>query len=538
MFHKSKRVLALLLCTVLTFSLLAVPTPADALGAVECTNPNGHKFIQVIETNPESVGYKPECPNTTVYQLKCEYCSAERGYYGGNHAWSGWTENGDGTRSRYCTQCGAQETGSGTETSHTHTLRTVTVAATCTKDGYSYERCTKCDYEGPRTVLPATGHNPVDDDDCRTPPRCTVCGELLWDGKTYPAIHNFGGAYEYDENGHWQHCQNEGCSAISAVSRHRTTGGVGDCTRGETCSECGATVAMGREHNFENAKVGIINATGHFLICTNPGCGMTQFFSHSFSGGKCTVCGQVDPNYQPSEQQGNQVAQTKKEEQKPSAGQETPAAQEEPAVQELPAAQVATVAQAPQEKHPDVVSKFSDVAAGKWYTGDIQRVVDAGLMSGMTDSTFGPDANVNRAMLATLLYRLEGEPSASGASFSDVKSTAYYADAVSWAAEKGIVTGYGNGSFQPKQDITRQELVTALYRYAKQAGYNPVSKASLDTFTDWNEVAPWAYEAMAWAYQVGIFNGRSGNLLAPTATATRAEVATMIVRFMDLTGAQ
>ena len=569
MCHKSKRFLSLLLCGALLFSLSAFHTHADALGLdKECTNPNGHKFIQVEETNPASVGYTPECPGATViYQLKCEYCSAERGYYGGGHAWSGWTNNADGTRSRTCTQCGQQQSENVGGPSHTHTMETVTVPATCTQDGYTYERCTKRDYEGPKTVIPATGHKAVDDDDCRTPPHCSVCGELLWDGKTYPAVHNFSGPYEYDENGHWRHCVNPGCSAVSPVSRHRTTGGVGDCTKGEVCSECGVTVSMGRGHNFENAKVGITTAAGHYLICANPGCGQTQFFAHSFSAGKCAVCGVADPNYKPGQEQSKQEEQTPEEKKEPEAPAEqgaqgaqkapeaqvsqgeqkapetqaAPAAPEAQETQTAQAAQASQTAQAPQVAQgntPVVDKKFSDVSANAWYAGNVQRVVEAGLMNGVSDSSFSPNTNVNRAMLVTILYRLADQPGPGMGNFIDVKESAYYADAVSWAATTGIVTGFKDHSFQPKQDITRQELATILYRYAKWMGYPMDGADDLSAFADRGQIASWAYEAMAWANGAGILNGRGGNELAPTATATRAEVATMMVRLMDLMGAQ
>ena len=610
--HQVKRFLSLLLCGVMLVSLSAVHVHA-ASGSQACSNPGGHVFQGVKDTNPESVGYYPECPNAEVYQLKCMYCDQERGYYGGQHEWSDWTDNGDGTRSRACELCGEGQTGKVPAPSHTHTLVTVTTSATCTQDGVTYQRCTKCDYEGPRTVLPATGHDPVDDDDCRTPPRCSVCGELLWDGKTYPAVHNFSGPYEYDENGHWQHCQNPGCSAVSATARHRTTGGVADCTKGEVCSECGATVSTARGHNFENAKVGITTAAGHYLICANPGCGQTQFFAHSFSAGKCAVCGVADPNYKPAqeperqeepENQGPQEEQNGQkgpeepaapenpvmpeepvtseepatpEEKAPQEGQKEPeeaqepkpvqgtqasqgsqtaqttqgtqasqtaqATQETQASQETQTAQVTQVTQEPQVSQavvaqvtqaPAVTEKFSDVSAGAWYAGSVQRVVEAGLMNGVSDSAFSPNTNVNRAMLATILYRLAGEPGPGVDNFGDVKATAYYADAVSWAAATGMVTGYGNNSFHPNQDITRQELATILYRYAKWMGYAVDGGKDLSAYTDRGQIASWARDAMAWANGAGLINGRGENTLAPTATATRAEVATMMARMMDL----
>ena len=222
----------------------------------------------------------------------------------------------------------------------------------------------------------------------------------------------------------------------------------------------------------------------------------------------------------------------------------TPAAPAAPAASGGFAAPAGSAAPAIQEEAPvqesqvNVAAQFSDVAASGWYTNSIQRVVDAGLMNGVADDAFSPDTNMDRAMLATILYRMAGQPVASAASFSDVESAAYYANAVSWAAETGILTEVGTDTFLPTQNITRQLLATALYRYAKCSGYAVDGSGDLAAYTDRDEISSWAYEAMAWANRVGIVNGRGDSRLAPTDTATRAEVATMLVRFMDFIAAQ
>lgn len=186
-----------------------------------------------------------------------------------------------------------------------------------------------------------------------------------------------------------------------------------------------------------------------------------------------------------------------------------------------------------------VAAKFSDVSTNVWYVSSVQRVVDAGLMNGVADDAFSPNTNMNRAMLATILYRMAGQPVASVSSFSDVASSAYYADAVSWVAEMDILTeGSTADAFLPTQNITRQELATALYSYAKCAGYAVDGPDGLASYTDRAQISDWAYEAMTWANRVGIVGGRGDNQLAPTDTATRAEVATMLVRFMDFAAAQ
>ena len=177
---------------------------------------------------------------------------------------------------------------------------------------------------------------------------------------------------------------------------------------------------------------------------------------------------------------------------------------------------------------------FRDVAAGQWYTEAVLEAASKGIMNGMGDGTFAPQANLKRAMLVQILYNLEGRPAVSGgAAFGDVAPGDWYAPAVAWAAGEKLVEGYG-GNYAPLADITREQLVTVLWRYARWKGA-AASGGSLEGFADAAEVSSWAAEAMGWAVGAGLLKGRTADTLAPRGEATRAEVATLMLRFTALT---
>ena len=174
---------------------------------------------------------------------------------------------------------------------------------------------------------------------------------------------------------------------------------------------------------------------------------------------------------------------------------------------------------------------FSDVSTGSWYYDAVQYVYDADLMSGTGSYVFSPDGATTRGMIVTILYRLEGSPGTGSASFSDVSSGKYYAQAVAWAAENGIVSGYSASRFGPENAITREQLAAILYRYAAYKGYDVSDLASLTGYADNGLVASYAKTPFAWAVQAGIISGTGANLLSPSTGATRAQVAAMLMRF-------
>ena len=176
---------------------------------------------------------------------------------------------------------------------------------------------------------------------------------------------------------------------------------------------------------------------------------------------------------------------------------------------------------------------FTDVNPGDWYYDAVKFVFDNNLMDGVGDGKFDPDGTLTRAMIAQVLYNLEGETGSYPTVFDDVAKSAWYADAVNWAAASGIVEGKGNGKFDPNAAITRQEMAAILYRYSDLKGYDVSDVDSLAAFTDADKVASWAKEAMGWAVENYVINGKGNGKLDPTGTATRAEVAQILMNLCN-----
>lgn len=178
-------------------------------------------------------------------------------------------------------------------------------------------------------------------------------------------------------------------------------------------------------------------------------------------------------------------------------------------------------------------TKFNDVSANDWFASAVDYVTGKGMMNGTADNTFSPKANTTRGMVVTVLYRLENQPSTSAASFTDVASGAYYANAVAWANANGIVSGYGSGKFGPNDKVTREQLAAILYRYAQYKKYDVSGANSLDGYADAQSVSSYAVPALQWANAAGVVTGKSGSKLDPKGNAVRAEVAAMLMRFCE-----
>ena len=180
-----------------------------------------------------------------------------------------------------------------------------------------------------------------------------------------------------------------------------------------------------------------------------------------------------------------------------------------------------------------LLSAFDDLDPTAWYHDGVHWALENGIMNGYGDGRFGPNDTTTRAMIVTMLYRLEGSPMIrSGMPFNDVTEKDWYAMAVSWAESKGIVTGYGDGKFGPNDVLTREQFATILYRYAKMKGLGFTGTWAFQlSFDDASEVSDWAYEAICWMTMQGIINGVGDNKLSPKGSATRAQVATMLMRY-------
>ena len=177
---------------------------------------------------------------------------------------------------------------------------------------------------------------------------------------------------------------------------------------------------------------------------------------------------------------------------------------------------------------------FIDVSESDWFYDDVMYVYENGLMLGTSDTMFSPHGAITRAMMATILWRMEGSPApASAPDFTDVASGKWYSDAIAWTTENGVYLGYGNGRFGPDDPITREQLAAGFYRYAAYKGGDVRVNGELDTFADEDNVSAWAQDAMSWAVASGLMQGRNGNVLDPQGTATRAEAAAMLHRFAE-----
>lgn len=172
--------------------------------------------------------------------------------------------------------------------------------------------------------------------------------------------------------------------------------------------------------------------------------------------------------------------------------------------------------------------------ADSWYYSSVEFVCVNGLFTGVSAGAFHPDDNMTRAMLATVLHRLAGEPAGSGASFVDVPEDTWYSSAVLWARGEGIVTG-SQSKFGPEDPITREQLIVMMFRYAAITGF-PASEDGKDLsgFVDSDTVSHWAKDAMAWAVHTGLVSGKPGNCLDPRSSATRAEVAVILQRLTEI----
>ena len=181
---------------------------------------------------------------------------------------------------------------------------------------------------------------------------------------------------------------------------------------------------------------------------------------------------------------------------------------------------------------------FTDVTSGDWFYDAVAYVYDKGMMEGTTDTTFAPAMNLTRSMIAQVLYNLEERPEAPGAAgFTDVAAGAWYADAVNWAAARGIVKGYDTGAFGPEDSVTREQLAAILYRYAQAKGYDTTQGGmAVREFSDSASISDWAQEAMAWAVNAQVLSGKGNGVLDPQGTATRAEVAQMLMNFVEHVG--
>ncbi len=178
---------------------------------------------------------------------------------------------------------------------------------------------------------------------------------------------------------------------------------------------------------------------------------------------------------------------------------------------------------------------FTDVDTAKWYHLSVDYVLTHKMMNGVSSRAFAPNANLTRGMLVQILYNLEGKPKGTAANFSDVQADAWYAEAVGWAAANKVVTGYADGTFRPNAAVTREQAAAILYRYAQSKGIDVSvgENTNILSYVDVQQASEYAIPALQWAVGAGVLNGKNGGRLAPTGTATRAEIAAIMQRWCE-----
>lgn len=176
---------------------------------------------------------------------------------------------------------------------------------------------------------------------------------------------------------------------------------------------------------------------------------------------------------------------------------------------------------------------FTDVSADDWYGEVVADVYEKGLMTGITDELFAPEQTTTRAMALAIIHRHAGQPAAMPWKYTDMQHDAWYAQAANWAGANGIVSNDYDGMLRPNDDITREEFATMLYNYEQYKNGKVVSDRDISTFGDADKVSDWAEAAVKWAVENGIMAGRGDNNLAPEDTAKRAEMASMVMRYLN-----
>ena len=430
------------------------------------------------------------------------------------------------------------------------------VAATCTEPGLSAgEHCTRCDYQLAQQVVAPLGHDIVTDPEVAA--TCTQSG--LTEGKhctrcdykvaqeTVPAL---------------GHAWNEGEITTPATETE-------DGVKTFTCTRCGATrteliPATGEgtcqhEHTYPEHVDPTCTEPGYDrTICSDCGNALSEetipALGHDFvtdaavaptctepglTGGKhCSRC-----DYKEAQEIVAALGHTWNE------GEiTTPATETEDGVKTFTCTRCgetrtetipATGEDKPCDGGPTCPSyRFTDVKAGDWYHEAVDFAVTNGLFNGMSETTFEPNTPMTRGMLVTVLWRYEGCPQGGVSGFADVKASDWFSTAVAWAARNKIVTGVGDNKFDPNGKITREQLAAILFRYSNNKGYDTSQSGDLSAFPDAAKVSGWAKDACGWAVGVGLISGNNTGgkiLLDPQGNATRAQVATILMRFIEKT---
>ncbi len=484
----------------------------------------GHDYEAVVtEPTCTALGYTTYTCKNCGDTYKDDYKPATDHKYGEWETVTAPACNTKGQEKRVC-ECGAAEYRDTDMTGHDY--KAEVTAPTCTTLGYTTYTCSVCGDTYKSDFVETIGHKYTEE---VVAPTCTDMGYTIFTchcGYRYegnfvaPTGHKFGDwevtkeatCVENGEETRTCHCgEKETRTTFKVDHKYEATVVEPTCTEvgytNHVCTYCG--------HSYISD---LIRAIGHDYeaVTTAPTCTEDGYTTYT-----CTVCGEsyVDDIVPATGHTfGHWVLTT--EPGCTEAGEETRYCADCDATETREVAPVC-----PAEK-------FTDVDTKQWYHEGICYVIRNGLMNGKSETVFAPTANLTRAELVTILYRMAGEPNVDGMEqpFDDVIASRWYTDAAIWAYNTGVVKGMSETTFAPNATITREQIATILYRFA---GAEAVGEDSLKDFTDAGKVSAWAVDAMNWAVSVGLINGVEETTLAPQGNATRAQIATILMRYCE-----
>ena len=508
------------------------------------------------------------CTAKAVYYKSCAICGekgTETFEYGNplGHDYGAWTSNDNGTHTRVCSR----------DANHTETDDCHGGTASCTKKAVC-EDC-KAEYGNllPHDFTAETAEEKYLKSAATCTEKavyyksCTVCGEKGTETFEYgnPLGHDYGAWTSNDNGTHTRVCSRD---AIHTETEN-CSGGEATCTEQATCEFCGKKYGEPLGHTYKPEW--ITNEQRHWHVCARcdhiKDMGVHRFGEWSIvrrptstkTGERvrsCTIC-----NYEETEElpvTGGYVLPYYKLTFETNGGSSLePVVKIKGTVIDLAEysayrygytfdgwyadeALTQRVTSVTLDADKTVYAAwtrnrfFEDVTIADWFYDDVMFVCGRGVMQGVSDTRFGPHLTATRAMMATILWRMEGSPAPTAeARFTDVRSGQWYSEAVAWTAQSGVYTGYADGSFRPNDSITREQLAAILYRYAKYKGVDVSvgEDTNILSYADAAEISDYAFPAMQWACGAGVMQGSNGNLL-PRGRATRAQIAAMLHRYL------
>ena len=513
------------------------------------------------------------CTKKAVYYKSCSVCGLsskgttdEATFTSGNilgHDWGKWTANDNGTHTRVCSRDASH-----TETGNCHGgTATCTAKAVCETCGREYGEMKAHNFTAETTEEQYLKSAATCTAKAVYYKSCAICGEKSTETFEYgnPLGHDYGAWTSNDNGTHTRVCSRD---AIHTETEN-CSGGEATCTEQATCEFCGKKYGEPLGHTYKPEW--ITNEQRHWHVCARcdhiKDMGVHRFGEWSIvrrptstkTGERvrsCTIC-----NYEETEElpvTGGYVLPYYKLTFETNGGSSLePVVKIKGTVIDLAEysayrygytfdgwyadeALTQRVTSVTLDADKTVYAAwtrnrfFEDVTIADWFYDDVMFVCGRGVMQGVSDTRFGPHLTATRAMMATILWRMEGSPAPTAeARFTDVRSGQWYSEAVAWTAQSGVYTGYADGSFRPNDSITREQLAAILYRYAKYKGVDVSvgEDTNILSYADAAEISDYAFPAMQWACGAGVMQGSNGNLL-PRGRATRAQIAAMLHRYL------